>query len=84
VRRKVAVIDVKGRLLLEHLLTGDNVTQAAAAARMSERTAYRRIGAAEFQEHLAGARKAVVSGVVARLAGSADRIRAGATLRDVV
>jgi integrase len=56
------------------LLAGANVTEAAAAAGMSERTAYRRLGEPGFREQLAAARKAVVSGVVARLAGSAEKV----------
>jgi hypothetical protein len=60
--------------LLEQLLAGANVTEAAAAAGMSERTAYRRLGDPGFPEQLAAARKAVVSGVVARLAGSAEKV----------
>jgi hypothetical protein len=73
----VAAIELKNardRPLLEALLDGLNVKEAAARAGVSERTAYRRMADARFREQLSASRQAVIAGIVGKLSANADGV----------
>ena len=73
----MAVAELKNardRPLLEALLDGLNVKEAAVRAGVSERTAYRRMADSRFREQLSASRQAVIAGVVGKLSANADGV----------
>jgi hypothetical protein len=70
------------QLLLARLAAGCSVEQAAQAAGVSVRTAYRRLAESDFQQRLAVARDELLSATLGELVGSAAE--AVATLRELL
>jgi hypothetical protein len=73
----VAVAELKNardRALLEALLEGLNVKQAAERSGTSLKTAYRRMADPRFREQLASSRQAVIAGIVGKLSANAETV----------
>ncbi len=70
----MAVFDVRDARLLESLLSGSTIDDAAAAAGFSPRTARRHMAKQAFKDQLTESRQAVVQSVVARLTAGADSV----------
>ena len=70
----VSVIDTKDLKLLEALLAGASIEDAASTAGMSARTARRHVAKQAFKDQLTESRQAVVQSVVARLTAGAESV----------
>ena len=70
----MAVSDLKDAKLLEALLGGSTIEDAATAAGMSARTARRHMARESFREQLTESRQAVVRAVVCRLTSGAESV----------
>jgi cystathionine beta-lyase/cystathionine gamma-synthase len=72
VARSDRLTEVSSATLLAALVEGSTVAEAAKAANLSERTAYRRLAEPDFRRELAERRRQLVDAVSARLAAVGD------------